>query len=448
MTNETILVIDDEPDIRDQLREILSDQGYHVLQAGDAAEARTMARQHLLDLVLLDIWMPGEDGMSLLKSWRRAGEEFQILMISGHGNIETAVEATKLGAWDFLEKPFSIDKILLSVERALDYHRVLQHSVSLSRSHAASEQLIGSSTRMQQLSEQARRLGNSNEPVLLWGETGCEFQAVAQQIHLHSSRKHRQMVDGSGSDMEARLLHDDTEHQRSLFLEARDSTLFLDPLTQLDQNTQKRLMSIFINGHMLRDDDTVIPVTARLIAATREHPDTAQKQGLMEPKVSGWLATKSVSIPPLRERLQDLPELITHYVDYYCSRESLPRRKFPDATLGLMRQHHWPRNVQQLRELIYQLLSGSDGADVSEDEVTTALQASTSGVDCSPKRVLSIIELPYDKARREFEQIYYQYHLHNGGGRVATLTQSTGMERTYLYRKLRNLGLATKHPAD
>ncbi len=449
MTHETILIVDDEPDIRDQLSDILSDQGYHVLQAGEAAQARALARQHVLDLVLLDIWMPGEDGMSLLKSWCRDGEEFQILMISGHGNIETAVEATKLGAWDFLEKPFSIDKILLSVERALDYQRVLQRNITLSRSHAASEQLIGSSSQMQQVSEQAQRLGGDDAPVLLWGEIGCEFQAVAQQIHLHSNRKQRLLVDASGANMEERLLHDQDERRHSLLLEARDSTLFLNPLTQLELDTQKRLMSIFINGHMLRDDDTVIPITARLIAAIHQRPEDAEQHGLIEPKVAGWLAANTLSIPPLRERLQDLPELVAHYVDYYCSREDLPRRQFPDTIIGLLRQYPWPRNVQELRELIYQLLNDSEGDDVSEEEVTAALQASASGVNCSPKHLLNILEAPYNEARKEFEQIYYQFHLRNSDGRVKALTQSTGMERSYLYRKLRSLGLEIKQqPAD
>ena len=362
MSRETILIIDDESDIRAQIRDILSDQGYRVLQADSASVARKLVRQQSVDLALLDIWMPGEDGMSLLRSWRHDDTpEFPILMMSGHGNIETALEATRLGAWHYLEKPFAMDKLLLSVSRALETYRLRQQNRVLSKDSAATEQLVGDSPEIRRLREQAQAFGDDGNPVLILGEPGCEFLALANHIHYNSVRHHWQLVIGSGQNLNQRLLEETASNGTCLLLEAHGGTLFMNPLDQLTVKTQRRLLSVLENHHLLQANGTATPIDVQLIATLHQRPEAALASNILDPSLYAQLAPYTLTLPPLRERAQDIPELIEHYAARYCARESLPMRSFPSSVMEMLRKYDWPDNVHELRRLVYQLLISGDG---------------------------------------------------------------------------------------
>ena len=441
MSRETILIIDDESDIRAQIRDILSDHDYRVLQADSASAARKLVRQQPVDLALLDIWMPGEDGMSLLRSWRHDDSpEFPILMMSGHGNIETALEATRLGAWHYLEKPFAMDKLLLSVSRALETYRLRQQNRILSEESAATEQLIGDSREIRRLREQAQAFGDDGNPVLILGEPGCEFLALANHIHYNGTRHHWQLVIGSGQNLNQRLLEETPSNGTCLLLEAHGGTLFMNPLDQLTVKTQKRLLSVLENRHLLQGNGTATPIDVQLIATLHQRPEAALASNILDPALYARLAPYTLVLPPLRERTRDIPELIEHYAARYCTRENLPMRGFPPNVMEVLCQYDWPDNMHELRRLVYQLLISGDGTEVGLAEVNHLLHPVPQS-DALPGGLENLMALPYREARTRFEQMYYQFQIEQSGGSMKRLSDSTHMERTYLYRKLRDLGI-------
>lgn len=441
MSRETILIIDDESDIRAQIRDILSDHGYRILQADSASVARKLVRQQSVDLALLDIWMPGEDGMSLLRSWRHDDTpEFPILVMSGHGNIETALEATRLGAWHYLEKPFAMDKLLLSVTRALETYRLRRQNRALSMDSAATEQLVGDSPEIRRLREQAQAFGDSGNPVLILGEPGCEFLALANHIHYNGVRHHWQLVIGNGQNLNQRLLEETPGNGTCLLLEAHGGTLFMNPLDQLTVKTQRRLLSVLENHHLLQANGTATPIDVQLIATLHQRPEAALASNILDASLYAQLAPYTLTLPPLRERAQDIPGLVEHYAARYCARENLPMRSFPSSVMETLRKYDWPDNVHELRRLVYQLLISGDGAEVGLAEINHLLHP-VPQADAPPGGLENLMALPYREARTRFEQMYYQFQIEQSGGSMKRLSDSTHMERTYLYRKLRDLGI-------
>ncbi len=446
MNRESILIVDDESDIRTQIQDILSDQGYQVLQAPSAAVARETARRQSVDLALLDIWMPGEDGMSLLRSWLHDDSlEFPILMMSGHGNVETALEATRLGAWHYLEKPFAMDKLLLSVARALETHRLRRQNQNLFEDTAAAERLIGDSPEIRRLRERAKALGNSGDPALILGEPGSEFLALANYIHHNGARHHWQVVVASGQNLDQGLFERSLGHDAPLLLEAHGGTLLIDPLDQLAITTQRRLLSVLENRHLLLEDGTATPIDAQLLATLHQRPETALAAKTLDPALYARLAPHTLTLPPLRERAQDIPQLVEHYTTRYCARDNLSMRSFPPDVLELLRQHDWPDNAHELRRVVYQLLISGEESEISRERTRSLLRPAPSD-DALPKEMEDLVDLPYREARARFERMYYQFQIERCGGSISRLSASTSMERTYLYRKLRSLGI--ERPGD
>ena len=442
MSHETILIIDDETDIRVQIGEILSDHKYRVLQADSAAAARATVLEQPVDLTLLDIWMPGEDGLSLLRAWHRDDPpDFPILMMSGHGNIETALEATRLGAWDYLEKPFAMDKLLLSVTRALEASRLRKSNRALLQDTAANEQLIGDSPEIRHLRDQAQALGDADAPVLILGEPGCEFQALANHIHANSNRHHWQLVIGRGRNINQRLLEDSPEHPACLLLEAHGGTLLIDPLVQLAPPTQTRLLAVLENRHLLQANGTATPIDARLIFTLHQSPESALADNTLDPTLYAKLVPNTLVLPPLRERTRDIPALVEHHAARYAAREGLAMRHFPEDVLEALGAYEWPDNVHELRGLIYQLLISGQGREVTMAELNRLLLPEPSRSREPIDGLEDLMDLPYREARTRFDQMYYQFQIERSGGNMARLSSRTHMERTYLYRKLRLLGI-------
>ncbi len=440
MNPSTILIIDDEADIRIGIEDVLSEHGHRVLQADSAREARRIVRDHTIDLALLDIWMPGEDGMSLLRAWQQEDvATFPILMMSGHGTIETALEATKLGAWHFLEKPFSTDSLMLNVERALEARRLRQQNALLARDSAATMQLIGDSSTIRKLRDRIRSLSGSDDPVLVVGESGCEFQALAHQLHYASARHHQPLVYGSGQNLSQRLLEKVPDAKSCLLLDAHRGTLCLNPLDQLNLMAQKRLLSVLDNRHLLLSDGTAMPVDVRLIATLWQEAKAAVALGVLDPALHARLAPHTLHLPPLRERTEDVPELIEHYLAHYCSQADLPVRHFPPPALDALRGYDWPGNVQELRRLIYRLLIAGDDRDVGVAELHRLLRP-VHHVP-APGSIDALLNLPYREARMRFDQMYYQHQIEQSGGSMKRLADMARIDRTYLYRKLRNIGI-------
>ncbi len=452
MAKAYILVVDDEPDIRQLLREILEDEDYEVAVAENGASARQLRAARRPDLILLDIWMPDEDGITLLKDWLHDEQSTgPVIMMSGHATVETAVEATRLGAYDFLEKPLSLAKLLVTVERALENARLKRENVGLKRRVEALVEPVGKSAVMERLREQARRLGQHDARVLLIGEPGCGKENLARYLHAHSPRREGPFVDvGVGciapafSAVEFFGRQDGSSIQEGLLEQAHGGTLFLDEVADMEEETQMRLLSVLESHSFSRvGGGEPIHVDVRIIASTRKSLDEEVREGRFRRELFYLLNVVTLKIPPLREHNEDIPDLLRFYVDYYVSREKLAFRRFPVAVQNFLRHYPWHGNVRELKNLVQRLLILGSGDEVSLEEAKAALGDALvePPVSSGSSQAPDYYELPLKEARERFEKDYLEYHLDKYGGSVARLSHAIGLERTHLYRKLNSLGI-------
>jgi len=452
MTAPYILVVDDEPDIRESVKDILEDEHYRVATAADGASARQALRERKPDLILLDIWMPDTDGISLLKEWsENEGLPCPVIMMSGHGTVETAVEATRLGAYDFLEKPLSLAKLLLTVERALEADRLLKENVGLRRRHPHVTEPIGKSPQMQRLREQVKRVAQHDTWVLISGEPGSGRETFARYLHANSPRRERPFIELSvssiGSDNGARELfgaeEEDFIHYGHIE-QAAGGTLFLDEVADMDPEAQALLAGALDSGtfHRVGGIDAVA-VDVRILAATRYDLQQLVNEGKFREDLYYHLNVVPIQVPPLREHREDIPELLSYFVDQFVSQERLPYRHFSLGAQNYLRNYDWPGNVLELRNLVQRLLILGESEEISHDEAQAALGAARSSTSASAQLGLSL-DQPLRQAREAFEKIYLEYQLDKHQGNVTKMAQEVGMERTHLYRKLRAVGIEIK----
>ncbi|WP_139556823.1 sigma-54-dependent transcriptional regulator [Methylotetracoccus oryzae] len=451
MIKSKILIVDDEPDIRQLLSEILEDEGYLVSIAESGSEARKRLNEQRPDLILLDIWMPDEDGISLLKDWLKNGYlDCPVIMMSGHATIETAVEATRLGAHDFLEKPLSMAKLLVTVERALEAARLRKENIGLKRRVEPVLEPIGKSAAMERLREQIKKLAQHDARVLLVGEPGSGKETFARYLHQMSPRREGPFIDvGVGafapdhSAVEFFGRESGGHIHRGLLEQAHGGSLFLDEVADMDGDTQLRLLSALESRAFSRiGGSDPINVDVRVIASTRKMLEEEVRNGVFRRDLLYQLNVVTLKIPPLREHTEDIPELLSWYVDYFVSREKIPFRRFPVAVQNFLRNYPWPGNIRELKNLVQRLMILGAGEEVSLDEVRSALGESLNVANIQGQP--DFFGLPLKEARDKFEKAYLEYHLEKYSGNVARLSQAIGLERTHLYRKLNSLGVNFK----
>jgi DNA-binding NtrC family response regulator len=453
MTTAHILVVDDEADIRTLLKEILSEEGYEVDVAANAAQARASRAKQTPDLVLLDIWMPDVDGITLLREWSTtATNGCPVVMMSGHGTVETAVEATRLGAFDFVEKPLSLAKLLRTVERALDAGKRKRQTGKLMV--PALMVPVGKSKLMQQLRSELQQIAANPSSVLLVGEPGTGREAFARFLHEQSPRAAQPFVTlvASGlreADAEAQLfgIANDGGARAGLLEEAGSGTLFINQIEDLPAGAQRALAGVLESGRYTRIGGTQPQeFSARVVSSAqpgiegRVGPDGFRRDLLAH------LNTLVVRVPPLREYAEDVPELLRHYVDRAVDTEGLPFRRFSVAAQNRLRNYPWPDNVRELKTLVHRLLiqGGQEEIRLEEIERELAVQAPQG----EPLVKQDLLALPLREAREQFERAYLQQQLLLCNGKVGQLAKRVGMERTHLYRKLRSLGVDFRNVSE
>ena len=445
MTASRILVVDDEADIRGLLKEILSEEGYEVEVAADATQARSSRVAQVPDLVLLDIWMPDTDGITLLREWSVTdGYDCPVVMMSGHGTVETAVEATRLGAFDFVEKPLSLTKLLRTVERALDAGRRKRLSARAQGSTLAVP--IGKSKVTQALREQVQHAASSSSPVLLLGELGSGREAYARYLHSLSARASKpffMVVAASlGADPSAALFGSERDGRVELgaFDQAAGGTLYLNGLEDLNSEAQRALAgAIEQNGYTRVGGRQRLPLNVRWISSAQ---DTFELRASPEPFRRDLVAQLNVIIlrvPSLRDYAEDVPDLLRYYVDRLVDDQHLPLRRFSVAAQNRLRNYPWPGNIGELKNLVQRVLILGVGEEIRLEEIEREL-AVKMAVD-EPLVKQDLLALPLREAREQFERAYLQQQLLLCNGKVGQLAKRVGMERTHLYRKLRALGV-------
>lgn len=453
MAATTILVVDDEPDIRTLVQEILEDEGYKVAVAADAQQARAARLSHRPDLILLDIWMPDLDGISLLREWSQAeGPIGSIVMMSGHGNVETAVEATKLGAYDFIEKPISLAKLLITVERALETTALRKENEGLRKNQPEAIEPVGISNAMMQVRGQAERLANHDTWVLLTGEAGVGKQTLARYLHNTSQRADGPFVEmkvGSiapvNSAMELFGREEGADVHLGRLEQANGGTLLLNEVADMQLETQKQLSSALESQSFLRlSGNEEVSVDVRVIGTTRRNLEELIAQGRFREELYYQLNVVPLHIPPLRERREDVPELLKFFAEFFPERDGLPYRHFSVGAQNRLRNHDWPGNVLELRNLVQRLLILGKEDEIDIVEVEQALGAARQESLARLAEEETGYDMPLREAREQFERGYLIHHLRETEGSVGKLAKIAGMERTHLYRKLRALGVDAK----
>ncbi len=452
MSNAHVLVVDDEVDIRDLIKEILTDEGYGVTCAADAQQARAARAQRRFDLILLDIWMPDTDGITLLREWSENGElNCPVVIMSGHGTVDTAVEATRLGALDFVEKPLSLAKLLRTVEAALESGgKQAKAARNLLPSLLAP---VGRSELMQGLRERVQQYARHDGSVLISGEPGTGRGAFARYMHGLSRRADEPLTvvtaaSITDADAAEQLLgtEEGGEIVAGAFERASGGTLVIDELTDLGSEAQKILFGALDSGSFTRiGGSQPIRIDARVVATVSPDYEARIESGELRRDLVSQLGELKLRVPPLREYAEDVPELLSYYVDKLVDAEGLTFRRFSVAAQNRLRNYPWPDNVHELKNLVRRLLLSDTDEDISLEEVEAEITTAAPGQELLVKQ--DWLALPLREAREQFERAYLEKQLVLCGGKVGQLATRVGMERTHLYRKLRSLGIDFKSVA-
>lgn len=448
-----ILVVDDEPDIRNILQDILLDEGYAVSLAENAEQARIRFKEDQPSLVLLDIWMPKEDGISVLKHWVETAqlESTPVVMISGHGTVENAVEAVKLGAYDFLEKPLSTGKLLLSVERGLENATLRKENRQLKSRLKYNSPMVSNSDASRELLRHIQLLGPTDSWVFITGESGVGKRMVAQKVHENSPRAEASFVElnlaAMPSDSVAQALFGsevDGKVVLGRFEEAKGGTLFINEVLGLTLETQNKLQSALQERQFLRlGGSEYIELDVRVIVTTSGNPQKAVSEGTFGEDLYYRLNVIPIQVPSLRQRRRDLPELIDLFIEDIVDKNQLSKPEFSEAAIEALLGYDWPGNVRQLQNVIQRLLILSGGSEIDVSDINAALDGDV-GMRKQANSLPDYFEGDMRKAKEAFEKAYLSYHLGTVEGNVSALAKKVGLERTHLYRKLKSLDISAR----
>jgi two-component system nitrogen regulation response regulator NtrX len=447
-----VLVVDDEVDIRELVAGILEDEGYSVRTAGDSDEALAAIRARRPALLILDIWMQGGglDGLELLDLVKGLDRDMPVIMISGHGNIETAVSAIKRGAYDFLEKPFKSDRLLLVVERALEAASLKRENRRLKTLSAAPDGFPGASPAAQHLRQMIARVAPANSRVLISGPPGAGKETTARLIHAASHRRTGEFIALSAAGMtpermDLELFGEEGEGGRprkiGVFERSHGGTLYLDEVADMPRESQGRILRVLVDQRFRRvGGDTDVQVDVRVMSSTSRDLRAEIDAGRFREDLFHRLNVVPLRVPGLEERREDIPELVRDFVERIGAAQGLSRRLFADDAIATLQVQAWPGNVRQLRNVIERILilaPGESASPITAEMLPSDATAHAGHGGLGPER---IIALPLREARELFEREYLGAQIMRFGGNISRTAAFIGMERSALHRKLKSLG--------
>ena len=450
-----ILIVDDEADIRDIVSGILSDEGHATRVARNSDEALAAIEARQPGLVFLDIWLQGSrlDGLQVLEVAKRQNPTLPIVMISGHGNIETAVQAIKLGAYDFIEKPFKADRLVLVADRALEASRLKREVVELKARSGVVDRIIGSSSAINQLRQTIERVAPANFRILIVGQGGAGKELAARAIHDASSRASGPFVALNAAamsphTMEAELFGveaiDGQARKTGALEEAHGGTLYLDEVADMPKETQGKILRVLVEQNFLRVGGSArVHVDVRVISSTSRDLQAAIAAGAFREDLYHRLSVVPIMVPSLAERRADIPELIEFFMEQAQATTGMPRRRIGPDAMAVLQSHDWPGNIRQLRNNVERLMILAGGEP--ESEVTPAMLPQEVGalVPAMPTGAGGerLMTLPLREAREVFEREYLIAQINRFGGNISRTAEFIGMERSALHRKLKSLGV-------
>jgi len=467
--SRTLLIIDDEASIRQSLAGALGDEGYRILSAASASQGMEMLRKQTPDLILLDIWMPEMDGLTLLNELKKNGLETPIIMMSGHGNIETAVKATKLGAFDFVEKPIELDRLLVLIRNALSARDLTEENQALKKQLSSRRPLIGESPSIKHIQELIKRVAPTSGSVLITGENGTGKEVVAQTIHALSNRFKKSFIEVNCAAIPEELIESELfghekgaftgaiQMRRGRFDLADDGTLFLDEIGDMSLKTQAKILRILqeqkferVGGHETHSIDV------RVIAATNKDLKTEMGKGTFREDLYFRLNVVRIHLPALRERKEDVPILATYFLKEFATLHQKAPRTLSDEVSKMLMKYSWPGNIRELRNLIERLviLQAPEDAEskITADEIKPHLGDVSFNVTSSGKNgefgdvaQHGAVALSSGKslknAKTEFEREYIVQALKENNWNVSKTAQTLGIERSYLHRRMKSFGI-------
>ncbi len=451
-----ILVVDDEDDIRELVSGILSDEGHSTRLARNSDEALATIEQRRPQLVLLDIWLQGSrlDGLKLLEIIKQQHDNVPVVMISGHGNIETAVTAIKLGAYDFIEKPFKADRLILVAERALETSRLKREVTELRARSGASNRMIGGSSAMVSLRRIIERLGPTNSRVLISGPPGTGKELAARLIHAESVRADGPFVVLNApaitpDNMESELFGVEPSAERprrvGALEEAHGGTLYLDEVADMPLETQAKILRVLVDQNFQRVGGSArVHVDVRIISSTSRDLAQAITDEQFREDLFHRLSVVPIRVPSLAERRDDIPELVQYFLEQVAQTMGVPPRRVAADAMAVLQSHDWPGNIRQLRNNIERLMILAAGDP--ETDITAAMLPAEIGalVPAIPNGVggEKLMSIPLREAREVFEREYLIAQINRFGGNISRTAEFIGMERSALHRKLKSLGVA------
>ena len=443
-----ILVVDDEAEIRRSVRMILEYEGFEVLEASSGPDGVAIAERESPDLVFLDIKMPGMDGLDALQRIRASNEALPVVIISGHGTVSTAVEATKAGAFDFIEKPLTTERVLVTIRNALDRTRLADENQSLKRAVEVRHQMVGESPGLRQVWDSIKRASPTNATVLLLGESGVGKELVARSIHRNSLRSRDRFVQVNCAAIPEELIESElfghekgsftgaTEKQIGKFEQADRGTIFLDEVGDMSPKTQAKVLRVLQEGEVERlGSARTIKVDVRVIAATNKDLEQEIEKGTFREDLYFRLSVIPIRVPPLRDRREDIPALVKHFADLFSRDNNRRPQRFTPAALEYLQRARWKGNVRELKNTVERLIimTPSEVVDVDDLRDIVRLEARPAGTD-NEKGTL-----------REFketsERAFLVGKLRENGWNISKTAEVIGTPRSNLYKKLEQYGI-------
>ena len=447
-----ILVVDDEESIRQALLGVLGDEGFNVFLAKDGYDALQMVKEKLPDVVLLDIWMQGIDGIEVLKSLKKQYPTLPVIMISGHGTIETAVKATKLGAYDFIEKPLHLDKIIITISHAIKERKLREENISLRRNMKKKYDLIGESKHIVTIKEQISRIAPTNSWVLITGENGTGKELVARNIHLSSKRRKGRFVEVNCAAIPEELIESElfgyekgsftgaTNMKTGKFDAADGGTIFLDEIGDMSLKTQAKILRVLQEQSFTRvGGGENLEVDVRVIAATNKDLQQEIANGRFREDLYFRLNVIPFHVLPLRERRTDIPLFVNHFFGELTLDMGKHMKGVTNKALQLLQDYHWPGNVRELKNIIERLVIMSPGENITDSDLPDYIRVRENKSDDNLINLASL-----KKARDNFERDFILRKLEENRWNISKTANIIGVERTSLYRKIKSYDISVE----
>jgi two-component system, NtrC family, nitrogen regulation response regulator NtrX len=455
-----ILIIDDENDIRKLIKGILEDEGYTTRQANGSAKAYAEIEARVPDLMILDIWLQGseDDGLEILKKTKKKFPHLPVIMISGHGTIETAVSAIKMGAYDFIEKPFKSDRLLLMIERAMEISRLKRENEALKERKDAAVEMIGTSSAVNNLLQSLEKVAAANSRVMFTGESGAGKETAARILHALSPRKDKPfmalncaIVQPERLDEALFGIEDSNGVRKGILEEAHGGTILFDEVSDMPLETQGKIVRVLQEQKFTRlNGRESVQVDVRIVSSTGRAMTDMIAGGHFREDLYYRLNVVPVAVPPLRSRREDIPALATHFIKLYSKQSGQPERILTSPAAIALQGYDWPGNVRQLRNIIewVMIMGGGEKDDIEKKHLPPEITGEAPVQDGRAATIQDYLTYPLREAREAFERDYLDKQLARFGGNISKTAAYVGMERSALHRKLKTLDLSGGEKGD